>query len=44
LAESYLTAGDREAARPHYRKSLALEPGNLNAVEMLDRIDSDESD
>ncbi len=35
LAEAYMKAGKREKAVVSYRKSLELNPHNLNAVEML---------
>ena len=35
LAEAYMTAGDKERAIENYEKSLALDPNNENAVEML---------
>ncbi len=35
LAEAYLKAGERDKAVVNYRKSLELNPHNLNAVEML---------
>ena len=38
LAEGYRAQGDREAAINNYRKSLALNPGNTNAVEMLKNL------
>jgi tetratricopeptide (TPR) repeat protein len=40
LAEAYLAAGDRERAIAHYRRVLAIDPGNANATEMLRRIES----
>jgi pimeloyl-ACP methyl ester carboxylesterase len=38
LAEAYMAQGDREAAIRNYRKSLALNPKNTNAAEMLKEI------
>lgn len=38
LAESYLEAGDRAAARRYYEKSLAIDPGNANAAAMLESL------
>ena len=38
LGEACLTAGDRERAIAHYRRSLELDPGNENAREVLDRL------
>jgi len=38
LAEAYMTQGDREAAIMNYRKSLALNPNNTNAVSMLKKL------
>jgi pimeloyl-ACP methyl ester carboxylesterase len=35
LAEAYMAQGDRAAAIANYRKSLALNPDNTNAVQML---------
>ena len=35
LAEAYVAQGDREAAISNYRKSLALNPNNTNAVSAL---------
>ncbi len=40
LAEAYMTQGDRAAAIANYRKSLALNPGNTNAVQMLKKLES----
>jgi D-alanyl-D-alanine-carboxypeptidase/D-alanyl-D-alanine-endopeptidase len=38
LAEAYMERGDREAAIQNYRKSLALNPDNTNAVQMLKKL------
>ncbi|MFN2598267.1 MAG: alpha/beta fold hydrolase [Pyrinomonadaceae bacterium] len=38
LGESYAAQGDRAAAIRNYRKSLALNPNNTNAVEMLKKL------
>jgi CubicO group peptidase (beta-lactamase class C family) len=38
LGEAYLASGDTLAAIANYRTSLELDPGNTNAVEVLDRI------
>jgi pimeloyl-ACP methyl ester carboxylesterase len=38
LAEAYMERGDREAAIQNYRKSLALNPDNANAVQMLKKL------
>jgi pimeloyl-ACP methyl ester carboxylesterase len=40
LAEAYMVQGDHEAAIKNYRKSLALNPGNTNAVGMLKKLGS----
>lgn len=40
LAEAYMVQGDREAAIKNYRKSLALNSGNTNAVRMLKKLAS----
>jgi len=39
LAEAYMKSGDNENAVAHYRKSLALNPQNANAREMLKKLD-----
>jgi tetratricopeptide (TPR) repeat protein len=39
LAEAYMEGGDNERAIKYYRKSLELDPGNNNAVEMLERLE-----
>ena len=38
LAEAYMAQGDREAAIMNYRKSLALNRNNTNAVSMLKKL------
>ena len=38
LAEGYMAQGDREAAIRNYRKSMALNPNNTNAVSMLKKL------
>ena len=38
LAEAYMVQGDREAAIKNYRKSLALNPNNTNAVSKLKQL------
>lgn len=38
LADAYMVQGDREAAIKNYRKSLALNPDNTNAVSKLKRL------
>jgi pimeloyl-ACP methyl ester carboxylesterase len=38
LGEAYMVHGDRSFAIKNYRKSLALNPRNTNAVEMLKRL------
>jgi CubicO group peptidase (beta-lactamase class C family) len=38
LAEAYMVSGDKELAVINYRRSLELNPGNVNAVEMLKRL------
>lgn len=40
LAEAYMVQGDRAAAIANYRKSLALNPDNTNAVQMLKKLES----
>lgn len=39
LAEAYMMQGDRELAIANYRKSLELNPQNINAVEMLKKLE-----
>ena len=38
LGEAYMVAGEREEAIQNYRKSLALNPDNTNAVDMLKKL------
>ena len=38
LAEGYMVAGRHALAVEHYRKSLALDPKNTNAVQMLEKL------
>lgn len=38
LGEAYMNAGDEEKAVKNYRKVLELEPGNMNAKKMLEKI------
>jgi cytochrome c-type biogenesis protein CcmH/NrfG len=38
LGEAYMKNGDKELAIENYEKSLKLDPGNANAVEMLKRL------
>jgi predicted Zn-dependent protease len=38
IGEAYLTAGDTTLAVENYRKSLALDPENKNAEEVLNRL------
>ncbi|MGB9177930.1 MAG: alpha/beta fold hydrolase [Pyrinomonadaceae bacterium] len=40
LAEGYMVQGDRAAAIANYRKSLALNPNNTQAVEMLKKLET----
>ena len=40
LAESYMVNGDNELAIQNYKKSLELDPQNLNAVEMLKKLNA----
>ena len=39
LGEAYMTNGDNELAIKNYKKSLELNPGNTNAVNMLKRLE-----
>ncbi len=41
LGEAYMRAGDAEAARRCYRRSLELNPANQNAVDALIELDSE---
>lgn len=38
LGEAYMEAGNKELAIENYKKSLALDPENQNAVEMLEKL------
>ncbi|MCJ0826366.1 alpha/beta fold hydrolase [Luteimonas sp. 50] len=38
LAEAYMVQGNRDASIMHYRKSLALNPNNTNALEKLEQL------
>ena len=38
LAEAYMNHGDRELAIKHYKKSLQLNPDNVNATKMLEKL------
>ena len=38
LGEAYMEAGRRQEAISNYRKSLALDPENTNAVAMLEKL------
>jgi CubicO group peptidase (beta-lactamase class C family) len=38
LGEAYMKSGDKELAIENYEKSLKLDPGNANAVEMLKKL------
>ena len=40
LAEGYMVAGDKANAVKYYRKSLALNPNNQNAVDRLKKLES----
>jgi len=39
LGEGYMMRGDRERAVASYERSLALDPGNRNAVKMLEKLE-----
>lgn len=41
LAEGYAISGNKEAAIAHYKKSLALDPSNTNAVQKLKELGND---
>lgn len=43
LGEAYMEAGDRELAIENYEKALEIDPGNSNAVRMLDELTEPES-
>jgi tetratricopeptide (TPR) repeat protein len=38
LGEAYAAQGNREKAIASYKKSLELDPGNLNAVKQLEKL------
>jgi cytochrome c-type biogenesis protein CcmH/NrfG len=38
LAEAYMINGEEDRAILHYQRSLELNPDNVNAVEMLKRL------
>ena len=40
LAEAYMAKGDRQAAAENYRQSLALNPENTNATQMLKKLEA----
>ncbi|HSE25774.1 MAG TPA: serine hydrolase [Pyrinomonadaceae bacterium] len=40
LAEMYMTNGDKDLAIANYKKSLELNPGNTNGVEMLKKLEA----
>ena len=39
LGEAHMENGERDAAIASYRKSLALDPGNANATELLEKLE-----
>lgn len=39
LGEAYMESGERELAIKNYRKSIELDPGNTNGVEMLKKLE-----
>jgi C-terminal processing protease CtpA/Prc/Tfp pilus assembly protein PilF len=41
LGEAYMKNGDKERAIENYRKSLDLNPGNTNAVGMLEKLETE---
>ncbi|RZA22163.1 MAG: alpha/beta fold hydrolase [Lysobacteraceae bacterium] len=41
LGEAYMVQGERDAAIASYRRSLALDPGNTNASEMLEKLEKE---
>ncbi len=43
LGEAYMVRGDRELAIASYERSIELNPGNANGVEMLKRLRSEDS-
>lgn len=40
LGEAYMTSGDTQLALRNYKRSLELNPGNTNAVEMLRKLEN----
>jgi tetratricopeptide (TPR) repeat protein len=38
LGEAYLTKGDKASARKNYQRALEIDPGNINASNMLKKI------
>ena len=42
LGEAHMVKGNRELAIENYRKSLALNPGNQNAAEMLQKLETED--
>lgn len=38
MAEAFMASKENEKAIEHYKKSLAIHPGNANAVQMLDKL------
>jgi Tfp pilus assembly protein PilF len=38
LAEAYMEQGDKESAIKYYEKSLSLNPDNINAKEMINKL------
>ena len=43
LGEAYMVGGERELAIASYERSIELNPGNANGVEMLKRLRSEDS-
>ena len=41
LGEAYMAQGERDAAIASYRKSLALDPDNTNATEMVEKLEKE---
>ncbi len=42
LGEAYLTAGNKELAIRNYEKSLELNPKNINAKRVLNKLEKEE--
>ncbi|MEZ4762633.1 MAG: tetratricopeptide repeat protein [Calditrichia bacterium] len=42
LGEAHMVKGNRKLAIENYRKSLALNPGNQNAAEMLQKLETED--